>query len=75
MSKSEVKNMNSFKAVYRALAYEGRETSEVVRGGWEAVQETRGWVERKGATVSQRSKEPSPTTTALFPRAGLRSGD
>ncbi|HUV51665.1 MAG TPA: Asp-tRNA(Asn)/Glu-tRNA(Gln) amidotransferase subunit GatB [Dehalococcoidia bacterium] len=57
MSKVEVKNMNSFKAVYRALAYEVERQRKVVAEGGRLVQETRGWVEEKGATVSQRSKE------------------
>jgi len=57
MSKVEVKNMNSFKAVYRALAYEVERQRKVVNEGGRLVQETRGWVEEKGATVSQRSKE------------------
>jgi aspartyl-tRNA(Asn)/glutamyl-tRNA(Gln) amidotransferase subunit B len=57
MAKVEVKNMNSFKAVYRALAYEVERQRKVVGGGGRLVQETRGWVEEKGATVSQRSKE------------------
>jgi aspartyl-tRNA(Asn)/glutamyl-tRNA(Gln) amidotransferase subunit B len=57
MSKVEVKNMNSFKAVYRALAYEVERQRKVVEEGGRLVQETRGWVEEKGATVSQRSKE------------------
>jgi aspartyl-tRNA(Asn)/glutamyl-tRNA(Gln) amidotransferase subunit B len=57
MSKVEVKNMNSFKAVYRALAYEVERQRKVLDEGGRLVQETRGWVEEKGATVSQRSKE------------------
>jgi aspartyl-tRNA(Asn)/glutamyl-tRNA(Gln) amidotransferase subunit B len=57
MSKVEVKNMNSFKAVYRALAYEVERQRKVVEEGGRLAQETRGWVEEKGATVSQRSKE------------------
>ncbi len=57
MSKVEVKNMNSFKAVYRALAYEVERQRKVVGEGGRLVQETRGWVEEKGTTVSQRSKE------------------
>ena len=56
-AKVEVKNMNSFRAVYRALEYEAGRQREVVEGGGQLVQETRGWVEEKGITVSQRSKE------------------
>ena len=56
-AKVEVKNMNSFKAVYRALEYEAKRQRKVVEGGRRLVQETRGWLEDKGETVSQRSKE------------------
>jgi len=57
MPKVEVKNMNSFRAVFRALAYEVERQKKVAEEGRRLVQETRGWVEEKGATVSQRSKE------------------
>ena len=49
--------MNSFRAVYRALEYEAERQREVLEAGGTLVQETRGWVEDKGNTVSQRSKE------------------
>lgn len=55
--KVEVKNMNSFRAVYRALEYEVQRQAQVLQDGGRIVQETRGWVEEKGLTVSQRSKE------------------
>ena len=57
MAKVEVKNMNSFKAVYRALEYEVKRQIKAAEEGRRLVQETRGWVEEKGKTVSQRSKE------------------
>jgi aspartyl-tRNA(Asn)/glutamyl-tRNA(Gln) amidotransferase subunit B len=57
LAKVEVKNMNSFKAVYRALDYEAKRQRKVVAEGKKLVQETRGWVEEKGRTISQRSKE------------------
>ena len=57
LAKIEVKNMNSFRAVYRALEYEAKRQREVVAEGGQLVQETRGWVEEKEITVSQRSKE------------------
>jgi aspartyl-tRNA(Asn)/glutamyl-tRNA(Gln) amidotransferase subunit B len=57
LAKVEVKNMNSFKAVYRALEYEARRQRKAVAQGKRIAQETRGWVEDKGRTVSQRSKE------------------
>ena len=57
MAKVEVKNMNSFRAVYRALEYEAGRQRKVAEEGKRLIQETRGWVEGKGKTVSQRSKE------------------
>ncbi len=57
LAKVEVKNMNSFKAVYRALDYEAKRQRKVTAEGKRLVQETRGWVEERGRTVSQRSKE------------------
>jgi aspartyl-tRNA(Asn)/glutamyl-tRNA(Gln) amidotransferase subunit B len=55
--KSEVKNMNSFRAVERALIYEAKRQIEDLRAGRPIAQETRGWIEERGITVSQRSKE------------------
>ncbi|MFC2010124.1 Asp-tRNA(Asn)/Glu-tRNA(Gln) amidotransferase subunit GatB [Chloroflexota bacterium] len=57
LTKVEVKNMNSFRAVYRAMEYEVKRQTKAVQAGKKLVQETRGWVEEKGITVSQRSKE------------------
>jgi aspartyl-tRNA(Asn)/glutamyl-tRNA(Gln) amidotransferase subunit B len=56
-TKVEVKNMNSFRAVHRAIDYEIERQVEVLQSGGTLTQETRGWVETRGATVSQRSKE------------------
>ena len=56
-AKVEVKNMNSFRSVYRALQYEAERQIGAVREGQSIVQETRGWVEERGVTASQRSKE------------------
>src|SRR5438105_5305545 len=55
--KTEIKNMNSFRSVERALEYEAQRQIEMARAGQTISQETRGWVETKGITVSQRSKE------------------
>jgi aspartyl-tRNA(Asn)/glutamyl-tRNA(Gln) amidotransferase subunit B len=55
--KVEVKNMNSFRAVFRALAFEVERQREELGAGKMPVQETRGWVEDAGGTVSQRTKE------------------
>jgi len=57
LGKVEVKNMNSFRAVYRALAYEVERQRQVVEAGDRIEQETRGWVEEESRTVSQRTKE------------------
>ena len=56
-TKVEVKNMNSFRAVFRALEFEAERQVDVIEGGGRIVQETRGWVEADGVTVSQRIKE------------------
>ena len=57
LAKVEVKNMNSFRAVFRALEYEALRQRKAMEDGVRLVQETRGWVEEEGKTVSQRSKE------------------
>jgi aspartyl-tRNA(Asn)/glutamyl-tRNA(Gln) amidotransferase subunit B len=56
-TKVEVKNMNSFRNVERALAYEIERQTAVLRSGGTLTQETRGWDEATGRTVSQRTKE------------------
>jgi aspartyl-tRNA(Asn)/glutamyl-tRNA(Gln) amidotransferase subunit B len=56
-SKVEVKNLNSFKAVYLAMEYEAKRQRKAVAEGKRLVQETRGWLDNEGKTVSQRSKE------------------
>jgi aspartyl-tRNA(Asn)/glutamyl-tRNA(Gln) amidotransferase subunit B len=55
--KVEVKNLNSFKAVFLAMEYEAQRQRQAAAEGKRLVQETRGWVEDQGKTVSQRSKE------------------
>lgn len=55
--KTEIKNMNSFKSLERALEYEIERQSEVLEDGGVIVQETRGWDEEKGITTSMRTKE------------------
>jgi len=55
--KVEVKNMNSFRAVFQAMDYEARRQRKAFSEGKKLTQETRGWVDEKGKTVAQRSKE------------------
>ena len=56
-SKVEIKNMNSFRAVFRALEYEAERQTRAIKEGERIVQETRGWNEGSGETFSQRVKE------------------
>jgi aspartyl-tRNA(Asn)/glutamyl-tRNA(Gln) amidotransferase subunit B len=56
-TKVEIKNMNSFKMIERALAYEVKRQTEMLDAGKKIMQETRGWDDSKGITVEQRSKE------------------
>ncbi|GHO43106.1 Asp-tRNA(Asn)/Glu-tRNA(Gln) amidotransferase subunit GatB [Ktedonospora formicarum] len=56
-TKTEIKNMNSFRAVERALDYEARRQIAVLREGGRIRQETRGWDEARGITLTQRVKE------------------
>ena len=55
--KVEIKNMNSFRAVHKALTFEQKRQLNCKRNGERIVQETRGWSEQDGETFSQRSKE------------------
>ncbi|MFA6897028.1 MAG: Asp-tRNA(Asn)/Glu-tRNA(Gln) amidotransferase subunit GatB [Patescibacteria group bacterium] len=56
-TKVEVKNLNSFRAVERAIEYEIKRQTEVLNEGGQVVQETRGWNADKQITFSQRLKE------------------
>jgi len=55
--KTEIKNLNSFRAVYRGIQYEVERQIELLRRGEQVTQETRGWNDAKGRTYAQRSKE------------------
>jgi aspartyl-tRNA(Asn)/glutamyl-tRNA(Gln) amidotransferase subunit B len=56
-TKSEVKNLNSFRSLEKSIAYEIKRQIEVLEGGGKVVQETRGWDDNKEITVEQRTKE------------------
>ena len=56
-TRTEMKNINSFKAIARAIAYETRRQIELIEEGKRVIQETRRWDENKDATFSMRSKE------------------
>ena len=56
-SKIEVKNLNSFKAVFLAMEYEEKRQRKALDKGEKLIQETRGWQDESGKTVSQRTKE------------------
>ncbi|MFA5877626.1 MAG: Asp-tRNA(Asn)/Glu-tRNA(Gln) amidotransferase subunit GatB [Candidatus Paceibacterota bacterium] len=58
-TKVEVKNLNSFKSVEKAIAYELVRQEELLERGERIVQETRGWDDIKNITFSQRVKEDS----------------
>jgi aspartyl-tRNA(Asn)/glutamyl-tRNA(Gln) amidotransferase subunit B len=58
-AKVEIKNMNSFRAVERALAYEIDRQIKALEAGQLIRQSTRGWDEARGVTVEQRIKEGS----------------
>ena len=56
-TRAEVKNLNSFRSVERAVEYEITRQSKLLDAGEKVVQETRGWNDGTGKTTGQRSKE------------------
>ena len=56
-TKTEIKNLNSFRFIQRALEYETKRQTALLRGGGEVIQETRLFDPQKGVTFAMRSKE------------------
>ncbi len=56
-TRTEIKNLNSFKALERSIAYEIQRQIQVVESGSRVIQETVGWNDTEGYTFSQRNKE------------------
>jgi len=73
-TKVEVKNLNSFRSVQHALEFEIARQTDMLERGERIPQETRGWVDDRAVTVTQRSKEqahdyryfPEPDLPPLF---------
>ncbi|HET6453353.1 MAG TPA: Asp-tRNA(Asn)/Glu-tRNA(Gln) amidotransferase subunit GatB [Armatimonadota bacterium] len=56
-TKTELKNLNSFRAVYRGIDYEIERQEKALQGGGRIIQETRRWDDLRGVTASMRTKE------------------
>ncbi len=56
-TRTEIKNLNSFRALTRAVAYEIHRQIAIYEAGGEVIQETLGWDDVRGVTLSQRGKE------------------
>ena len=78
-TKVEVKNLNSFRSLERAMEYEVERQAEALERDERLTQETRGWDENGGRTISQRSKEeandyryfPEPDSAPAAPIGGM----
>lgn len=58
-TRTEMKNLNSFKAITRAIAAESKRQTEVLNAGGQVIQETRRWDDAAGCSYPMRSKEDS----------------
>lgn len=56
-TRTEIKNLNSFRALERGVAFEIQRQIEIIQKGGQVIQETRGWDEARGVTFTQRIKE------------------
>ena len=56
-TRAEIKNLNSFRSVEKAVEYEYKRQVELLESGEKIIQETRGWDDSKNITYSMRSKE------------------
>ncbi len=56
-TRTEMKNINSFKAIHNAVETEARRQQEIIEDGGKIVQETRRWDDSKGESYAMRSKE------------------
>ena len=66
-TRTEVKNLNSFRSVERAVEYEIARQTKLLEAGEKVIQETRGWNDATGKTTGQRSKEEAKGLTLLWP--------
>lgn len=58
-TRTEMKNLNSFRAITRAIEHEKKRQIELIEEGKEVIQETRRWDDNKGCSFAMRSKEDS----------------
>ncbi|HAH87410.1 MAG TPA: Asp-tRNA(Asn)/Glu-tRNA(Gln) amidotransferase GatCAB subunit B, partial [Armatimonadetes bacterium] len=78
-TKTELKNHNSFRAVYRGVEYEVKRQVETLQSGGRIIQETRRWDDDRGITIAMRTKEmeqeyryfPDPDLVPMNLGAGL----